>query len=189
MTESIYVTDRQDWRAWLKKNHAKKKEIWLMYYKRHTGKPRIPYDDAVEEALCFGWIDSTVKKLDEEKYAQKFTPRTVKSRWSQRNVKRAEKMIKEGRMTAAGMVLFKEIRRNIERVQVKPLKKRSVIPSYMKNALAANMKAWKNFKNLAPSYKRLYVGWIDSAKKQETRERRLKEAIKLLAQNKKLGLK
>ena len=69
MVETLYVTHRNDWRAWLKKNHVKKKDIWLIYYKKHTGKPRIPYDDAVEEALCFGWIDSIVKKLDDEKYS------------------------------------------------------------------------------------------------------------------------
>lgn len=104
ITKQLYVTDRDAWRAWLEKNYDTEKEIWLIYYKKHTGKPRIPYDDAVEEALCFGWIDSTVKRVDDEKFAQKFTPRKNKSNWSDLNKKRAKKMIREGRMTKAGFL-------------------------------------------------------------------------------------
>ncbi|MGB2982026.1 MAG: hypothetical protein WBC77_12350, partial [Candidatus Zixiibacteriota bacterium] len=104
MSKTLYVTNRDDWRAWLRKNHSSQKEVWLIYYKKHTGKPRIPYDDAVEEALCYGWIDSTIKRIDEEKYAQKFTPRSEKSNWSELNKRRAKKMIREGRMTQAGLV-------------------------------------------------------------------------------------
>jgi len=74
ISESLYIINRTNWRVWLKKNHNKKNEIWLIFYKKHTGKPRLPYEDAVEEALCFGWIDSTVKRIDENKYAQRFTP-------------------------------------------------------------------------------------------------------------------
>ena len=87
LTKELYVTNREDWRAWLEQNHATEKEVWLLYYKKHTGKPTIPYDDAVEEALCFGWIDSTVKRIDDEKYTQKFTPRNDRSVWSESNKK------------------------------------------------------------------------------------------------------
>lgn len=104
MTEELYVSNRNDWRAWLKENHDAKKEVWLIYYKKHTGKPSISYDDSVEEALCFGWVDSMIRKLDAEKFARKFTPRRDKSTWSEANRKRVEKMIREGKMTEVGLI-------------------------------------------------------------------------------------
>ena len=189
ITGKLHVTSRDDWRAWLRKNHSTKKEIWLIYYKRHTGKPRILYDDAVEEALCFGWIDSLVKKIDDEKFAQKFTPRKGRSKWSEANKKRARKMIKEGKMTKAGLAKIREAKSNGEWFKTAPVKKELVIPSYIKKAFATNEKALNNFNNLANGYKRQLVGWITSAKREETRKRRLTEAIRLLEQNKKLGMK
>ena len=188
--EKLYVINRNEWRTWLEKNHNTKKGVWLIYYKKHTGKPRIPYAAAVEEALCFGWIDSIVKRLDDEKYVQKFTPRSSKSKWSESNIKRVKKMMREGMMTEAGLAKCPEtLKSAAEKSKPKPQKKEMVITSDIRRALAANKKVWDNFNNLAPSYKRQYIGWITSAKKQETRNRRLKEAITLLKQNKKLGLK
>jgi len=189
ITGKLHVTNRDDWRAWLSKNHDTEIEIWLIYYKRHTGKPRIPYDDAVEEALCFGWIDSLVKKIDDEKFAQKFTPRKRKSKWSEANKKRARKMIKEGKMTKAGLAKIREAKSNGEWFKTAPVKKELIIPAYIKKAFATNEKALDNFNELANGYKRQLVGWITSAKKEETRKRRLMEAIQLLEQNKKLGMK
>ncbi len=189
ITGKLHVTNRDDWRAWLRKNYDTKKEVWLIYYKRHTGKPRIPYDDAVEEALCFGWIDSLVKKIDDEKFVQKFTPRKGKSKWSEANKKRARKMIKEGKMTKAGLAKIREAKSNGEWFKTAPVKKELVIPAYIKKPFAANEKALDNFNNLANGYKRQLVGWITSAKREETRKRRLTAAIRLLEQNKKLGMK
>lgn len=187
--EKLYVTDRDRWRAWLKKNHKTKKEIWLIYYKKHTGKPRIPYDDAVEEALCFGWIDSTVKRLDDEKYAQKFTPRNTRSVWSELNIKRARKMIKEKKMTRSGLEKFNNaISRTINKSDVKTQKKEIVIPSDLKKELTKNKKAQKNFENFAPSYKRMYIGWINDAKKQETKEKRIARVVEWSAKNQKPGM-
>jgi len=189
ITEKLYVTHREAWRAWLKKNYKVKKEVWLIYYKKHTGKQRIPYDDAVEEALCFGWIDSTVNRLDDQKYAQKFTPRSPKSRWSQLNIKRAEKMIKVGRMTKAGLALFKEVDKNSEkRLITERSTKRFIIPSELKKALLKNNKALENFKNFAPSYKRMYIGWISGAKREDTRKKRIKRVLEWAEQNKKPGM-
>jgi uncharacterized protein YdeI (YjbR/CyaY-like superfamily) len=94
---------REDWRAWLAKNHDSENEVWLVYYKKVTGKRSITYSDSVEEALCFGWIDSIIKRIDETKYVRKFTPRVDKSNWSALNIKRAEKMIQSGLMTLHGM--------------------------------------------------------------------------------------
>jgi uncharacterized protein YdeI (YjbR/CyaY-like superfamily) len=101
--KTLHVTKRRDWRAWLKSHHETEKEIWLIFHKKHTGKGRLAYDDAVEEAICFGWIDSIIKRRDEQTYVQKFTPRNLNSRWSSLNVERAKKMIAAGLMTAAGL--------------------------------------------------------------------------------------
>jgi len=188
--EKLYVANRDEWREWLTKNHKIKKEIWLIYYKKHTGKPRIPYNDAVEEAICLGWIDSTVKKLDGEKYSQKFTPRSAKSKWSRLNIQRAKKMMEAGRITKSGLVKCQDAIKNSEKdPRAKPSKKKLTIPTDLKEELSAKEKVWKNFNNLAPSYQRLYIGWITDAKKEETRKRRLKEAMTLLKQNKRLGMK
>lgn len=104
--KKLYLKDRKEWRKWLVKNHLKESEIWVVYYKKHTNKLSIPYNDAVEEALCFGWIDSIEKRIDEECYAQRFSPRKAKSQWSESNIERMRRLIKEGRMTSAGLVLF-----------------------------------------------------------------------------------
>lgn len=186
ITKTLYVKNRKEWNAWLEKNHTKENEIWLIYYKRHTGKPRIPYDEAVEEALCFGWIDSTVQRVDDEKYAQRFTPRKSNSIWSDSNKRRVKKLISEGRMTKAG--LGKINLSEIQGVREKTLKKRLSIPRYFKEALQENKIALQNFSQLAVSYKRMYVAWISDAKKEETRRQRIEKAIKLLEQNKKLGM-
>jgi uncharacterized protein YdeI (YjbR/CyaY-like superfamily) len=188
-TNELYVTNRIDWRTWFRKNHGSKKEVWLIYYKKHTGKPSIPYDDSIEEAICFGWIDNIIKRIDDEKFVRKFTPRKAKSKWSEVNKKRARKMMKEGKMTEAGLAKIREAKKSGEWFKVAPLRKELVIPPYMKEALAKNKRALDNFSNLAKSYKRQYVGWISSAKREETRRRRLAEAIRLLEKNERLGMK
>jgi len=192
MIEEAYFSNRDDWRAWLGKNHDSKKEVWLIYYKKQTGKPSIPYDDSVEEALCFGWVDSIIKKIDDEKFARKFTPRTSRSIWSETNKKRVDKMMKEGKLTKAGFARIREAKSSGEWFKTPAsarYKKKLMIPSYLKEALAVNEKASDNFDRLAESYRRNFVGWIDSAKKEETRGKRLAEAIQLLERNQKLGMK
>lgn len=103
ITKTLYLTNRNQWRKWLSQNKNKEKEVWLIYYKKDSGKPRIPYDDAVEEALCYGWIDSTVKSIDSEKFAQRFTPRRNTSILSDLNKERIEKLIKNRKMTLSGL--------------------------------------------------------------------------------------
>jgi len=185
----LYVTSRNNWRAWLEENHGLEKEVWLIFYKKRSGKPSTSYEDSVEEALCFGWIDSIVKRIDDEKYARKSTPRKPSSRWSESNKKRVNRMIKEGRMTGAGLALIKLAQDTGRWSKRPPVNKRFSVPKYIRDALELNDKASRNFDNLAPSYKRQYVGWVDSAKKEETRRRRLAEAIRLLERNEKLGMK
>lgn len=186
MPDTTHPTTRAAWRAWLAAHHDRETEIWLVYNKRHTGEPRVEYDDAVEEALCFGWIDSIVRTIDADRYCQKFTPRKAKSKWSELNRRRFAKMVAEGKMTAAG--LAKSPPEDAKSNEVKPPKDYSV-PGYIEAALRENGAAWTNFSNLAPSYRWLYVGWIKAAKREETRRKRLAEAVGLLEQNKKLGLK
>jgi len=182
----LHVTDREDWRGWLEKNHAREKEIWLIYYKKHTGKPRIPYEDAVEEALCYGWIDSIVKRIDDERYMQKFTPRNERSVWSESNKKRVASLISEGRMTEAGMSKVRAAKVSgqwsLTRVE------NPGMPEEFESALAANKNADRNFRSLAPSHQKRFVGWIAAAKRSETREKRSAEAIRILEQNQKLGM-
>jgi len=184
--KTLYVRDRAAWRAWLEKNHAAEREVWLVYYKKHTARPRIPYDDAVEEALCFGWIDSTVRRVDDDSYLRKFTPRRDKSNWCESNVKRARKLIDEGRMTKAGLDAIAE--GALDR-KFAPKPKDVEVPRFVSDALKKTPRAFENFNALAPSYRREYVGWITQAKREETRERRLAEAARLLSENKKLGMK
>lgn len=188
MSEMLYIADREGWRAWLEKHHDTEKEIWLVYYKKHTSQPSLSYDDAVEEALCFGWIDSTVRRIDEDRYAQKFTPRKDVTNWSEPNRKRVRRLIKEGKMTKAGLA---KISAEIldERNDPKPRSKVVSLPDYLKQALMKNKKAWENFNNLAPSYRRAYIAWVTDAKREETRLKRLKQAVELIKQNKKPGMK
>jgi uncharacterized protein YdeI (YjbR/CyaY-like superfamily) len=188
--KTLYISNRDDWRRWLETNGDKETVIWLIFYKKSSGNRSVPYADAVEEALCFGWIDSILKRVDDEKYIQKFTPRNKKSSWSALNVSRVYKMISQGRMTEKGLALFRyaEVNGLLPETGTKP-EKDLIIPDFIADALSAKIKAEKFFNNLAPSQKRLYIYWIMDAKKEETRKRRLQEAIGRLNEGKKLGLK
>jgi uncharacterized protein YdeI (YjbR/CyaY-like superfamily) len=184
----LYVRNREDWRSWLRRNYATEKEVWLVYYK-HTDEPSIPYDDSVEEALCFGWIDSIIKKVDEAKFVRKFTPRKDKSRWSEANKRRANKMIKKGQMMEPGLSRIEDARRTGEWFQIRKAPRAVSLPAPFVSALSKSVRASKNFHKLAPTYKRQYVAWISSAKREETRAKRVAEAIKLLEKGEKLGMK
>lgn len=187
--KQLYVTDRDKWREWLSENHAAEAGIWLIFYKKETSMPTIAYEAAVEEAICFGWIDSIIKKIDAAKYARKFTPRTDKSKWSPLNKKRANKMIKEGRMTEVGLAKIKAAKKTgLWDKDARPQISFDIPPEFAK-ALARNKKAKESFDKLAPSYRKYYIGWIAMAKRPETKKRRIHESIALLEQGKKLGLK
>ena len=180
--KTLYVTNRKDWRQWLAKHYETEKEIWLINYKKHTNKPTIPYDDAVEEALCFGWIDSTVKRIDEEQYAQRYTPRNLKSVWSPYNINRVQKMIKEGKMKDSGLSKYAY---GMKHNQSAPTTKEEiVIPEDFKKALDHEPIADEHFNTLAKFHKIMYIYWINSAKKEPTRKRRIKKTIELLKEKK-----
>jgi uncharacterized protein YdeI (YjbR/CyaY-like superfamily) len=179
----LYVPTREKWRAWLAEHHATATEVWLVYYKKHTGKPRVSYDDAVEEALCFGWIDSIVRKLDDDRFAQKFTPRKDHGTWSAPNLERMKRLIADGRMTPAGLAKFEPA------PPPQRFESGAEIPSFIAEALQTNPAAAESFRRLAPSHQRNYIRWIIEAKKEETRHRRLQEALQRLERNETLGLK
>lgn len=182
--ETLDIRSRQAWRKWLKDHYDSKSEIWLIFHKHHTGIKSISYNDAVEEALCFGWIDSIVKRLDDARYTQKFTPRKADSKWSTINRQRYADLKSRGLLAAPGLKREPTARSgDALRPSV------SALPSYIEETLKTVPHAWKYFKQLAPSYQRAYIGWIDSAKRKETKEKRLCEALSLLAAGKKLGLK
>jgi len=189
--DSIYLSNREQWREWLKEYHQTETGIWLEYFKKHTGKPSIPYNDAVEEALCFGWIDSTVRRIDGERYMQKFTPRKMKSTWSVSNVIRVEKLIKQGKMTVKGLELYQYAKKQ-DLLPDPTLKKKPEIPgtpSWFEEALDKNPVARSHFYKLAPSYRRNYINWILDAKQAETKLRRLGKAMESLSKGEKLGMK
>jgi len=187
--KQLYFVDRDKWREWLSENHAASSGIWMVFYKKATSKPTIPYDAAVEEALCFGWIDSIIKRIDEEKYVRKFTPRKDKSDWSALNKKRVAEMIKAGRMTEAGLAKIRAAKKNGCWNRDGKTPRSLEMPSEFAEALASNKKARENFEKLAPTYRRHYLGWIAAAKRGETIKRRIDESIALLERGGKLGMK
>jgi uncharacterized protein YdeI (YjbR/CyaY-like superfamily) len=148
----LYVASRDHWRTWLQENHGTEKEIWLIHYKKHTAKPSISYEEAVEEALCFGWIDSIMKSLDDEKYALRYSPRKRGSIWSEANKRRVERMISQGLMTEAGMAKIREAKESGEWQKATVREDTTNIPPDLEEALRANEKARHNFEGLAPSY-------------------------------------
>jgi len=178
--QQIYLQNAHAWRNWLSENHEKQKGVWLVYYKKHTGKPRVPYNEAVEEALCFGWIDSIVKRLDDERYMQKFTPRNPKSKWSASNKKRIEKLIGLGTMTGSGMRLVEIAKRNGKWDEETDAQKDFAFSEELRKFLKSNKKAFPRFTALPPSHQKQYTQWVMSAKKAETQIRRMEKMIKSL---------
>lgn len=179
------------WRAWLERNHAREKEIWLVYYKKGSGKTSVTYEEALEEALCYGWIDSTVNRFDDERYMQKWTPRNVDSVWSAANKERVRKLIAAGRMAAPGMAKIDAAKRNgswDKLSDIDRIGRTNEIPEDLRRALARNPVANEKFERLAPSQKKLWAWWILSAKRPETRSRRIAETLKGIAAGRRPGM-
>ena len=175
------------WRKWLDKHHASESEVWLVFHKKHTGVASIAYKDALDEALCVGWVDSLIKRLDDARYAIKFTPRKADSRWSTINRKRYAALKASGRLKPSGIKRAPTDRTYDPRPPRFPMP--ATVPRYIQAALKKKPAAWRYFEGLAPSHRRRYVGWIESAKREDTRVRRLQEAIRLLSAGNPLGLK
>ena len=180
---TLEVANRQQWRTWLEKNHTSSPGVWLVFYKDHARVKSVEYEDSVREALCFGWIDSLIKRIDDDRYARKFTPRQPTSRWSDSNRKRWAELRATGLLSASGMAAAPT------RNSYGPRPLVSELPTYIQRALKENPTAWAFFQKLAPTYRRNFVMWIHSAKRAETREKRIRESITLLETGQKLGLK
>jgi uncharacterized protein YdeI (YjbR/CyaY-like superfamily) len=180
--------NRAAWRAWLERNHDKQKEIWLAYYKKNSGKTSVTYGEALEEALCYGWIDSVVRKIDDEKYMQKYTPRKENSIWSASNKARVKRLILEGRMAGPGLKKIEAAKRNGSWNKLDKIDVRLKVPQDLLDALDRDKKAKEFFDKLPPSHKKQYSWWIISAKRPETRGRRIGETIKRLIAGRKPGM-
>jgi uncharacterized protein YdeI (YjbR/CyaY-like superfamily) len=180
----LYLTKRKDWRGWLLKNHHREPETWLVYYKAGTGKPRISYDDAVLEALCFGWIDSTVKNLDSRRFAQRFSPRKSTSALSQMNKERVRKLIQDGKMTKAGLRAIA----HVYDPKKDKISKFSIPPAILE-AIKANKQAWINFRKLPQAYKRIRIAYVQSRLRhgKEMYDKALQNFIRMTAKNKRIG--
>lgn len=159
-----------------------------MYHKRESGLTSISYDDSLDEALAFGWIDSVIRKISGERYARKFTPRRPGSIWSKLNIARVERLQREGRMTKWGMEAF-EKRTGEASMLEKVTAEGAAVPPDFESALRRNKQAWGNFQRMGPSYRKRYLIWISGAKKPETRQKRIAEAVVLVASNVKVLLK
>ncbi len=188
MNKQILFQTRNEWRSWLRNNYNKETLVWLIYYKKHTLNKSVKQPEAVEEALCFGWIDSIVKRIDDECYMQKFTPRNENSNWSDTNKKRVVILIKDGKMTKAGMDKIRIAKKNGSWNKIQTFTNIKNIPVELEIALSKNNIARLNFDQLAFSHKKQYIYWIGTAKKEDTRKRRSEKAVQLLINNEKLGM-
>jgi uncharacterized protein YdeI (YjbR/CyaY-like superfamily) len=175
--KTLYVADPAKWRRWLKANYKTAKEIWLVYYKKQSGKPRIAYNDAVEEALCFGWIDSNIRTIDEVRFAQRFSPRKPKSSYSPANRERLRKLIAAGKVPKSVIAGLPDIKTG-----------RFKVAKDILEAIQANHEAWANYRKFSPSYKRIRIGFIEGARKRPTEfQKRLKYFIRMTTRNKQFG--
>ncbi|MEN6424480.1 MAG: YdeI/OmpD-associated family protein [Phycisphaerales bacterium] len=180
--------NRDQWRAWLEDNHATAQELWLVFHKKHTSKRGLTYDEAVEEALCFGWIDGILKRIDDEKHMNRFCPRRTNSIWSERNKERVRKMIEAGRMTEAGLAKVREAKENGQWDKAAQREDTVIVPAELAAALAKDERARLNFEKLAPSYRRQFIYWVGTAKREETRRKRVALAVRMIRENKRLGM-
>jgi uncharacterized protein YdeI (YjbR/CyaY-like superfamily) len=182
--KTLYVTKRDDWRKWLKRHHKTEKEIWLIYCRKETGKPRISYNDAVEEALCFGWIDSILKNIDKERFAQRFSIRQKTSKLSEMNRQRILKLISQKKMTKVGLNaiahVFEAEGQNTDNF---------VISSDILKQMKIDKEAWKNFQSLPERYKRMRIAYIENSRHhgKEMFQKSLRHFIEMTAKNKRFG--
>ncbi len=176
--ETFYPKNRQEWRAWLEENHDKKQNIWLIYYKQKSKIPTVSYSDAVDEALCFGWIDSKAKSLDEVKFMQFFSKRKEKSVWSKINKEKIEMLISSGLMTPAGLAIIEKAKANgswtiLDEVEA------LIIPPDLEEAFSQKLNAKTYFQSLSRTDQRNILQWLVLAKRPETRQKRIDEIVDL----------
>jgi len=182
--KSFTPKSRKDWRKWLEKNHEKESKVALIKYKKHTRKPTVTSKEAMEEAICFGWIDTTIKRLDEDRYIQHFSKRNKNSKWSYNTLSYAKRLIKDRKMTPVGLKMYKEGLAKLPHDHGIP--KNPEVPKDLKTLLNQNKKAKENFNNLSSSARRIYLRWLLRAKLPETKNKRMKLILDNLEKNKRL---
>jgi uncharacterized protein YdeI (YjbR/CyaY-like superfamily) len=181
--ETLHFRERRRWRTWLADHHASSPGIWFVFFKEHTGRKSMPYEEMVREALCFGWIDSLIKRLDDDRYAMKVTPRRPTSKWSTPNRERWAELEAQGLLAQAGRAAAPTA------AAYAPKPKIPELPGSIAKALESNPKALTFFNSLPRRERRNFVVWIHTAKRPATRSKRMRESLALLAAGKKLGLK
>ena len=186
--EAVEFADRAAWRSWLSRYHASDKELWVVHHKKRSPHPGLRYEEGVEEALCFGWIDSKALRLDEDRYAQRYSPRKPTSVWSRSNVERVERLIAEGRMTPAGLALVEEAKRRGSWQAAYTDRKPVSVPDDLEQALRSDPAAWDAFLAFANSYRNQYVMWVASARTEPTRLKRIAEVVLRSKAGKKPGV-
>lgn len=185
----LYIESAEKWRKWLSENGHTQKGVWLIYYKKHTGKPRVAYNDAVEEALCYGWIDSTVKRIDDERYMQQFTPRNERSNWSDLNKKRLAKLTELGKMMPAGLKSVGIAKENGKWYEPdRPQTTLELSPDLYRQ-LKKYAAVMELYNQLAASHRKQFNNWVMGAKKEETQQKRFSEMISMLEKGEKPGMK
>ena len=185
MDEALFFRDRVDWRNWLEKNHERENQVWMIHYRKHSSKRGVTLEEAVEEAICFGWIDGKLKKIDDGKYALRYSPRKANSVWSQINRERAERLIESGRMTESGLVKIEDAKKFGHWFNAYTNKDKERMPSDLRKALVKDYRAWGNFQNFANTYRNMYIGWVNGAKTDITRKKRIDKVVEQSLQNKK----
>jgi uncharacterized protein YdeI (YjbR/CyaY-like superfamily) len=177
ISKTLYVKARIEWRTWLKKNYKTEKEIWLVFQNKSSGKSGITYEDAVEEALCFGWIDSIVKKIEKDSRVQRFTPRNPKSSYSQLNKERLKRLLRKKKVIAS-------VRQSLGDLE----NEKFIYPIDIVQEIRQNKEAWENYQKFSEAYKRIRIAFIDGARKRpDVMRQRLAYFLKMTAQNKKYG--
>jgi len=178
--ELVQPRSRKAWREWLKTHHASSSGIWLVIAKKHTGIPSLTYNDAVEEALCFGWIDSLMNPIDEALYKQMFTPRKSKSLWSALNRTRVERLIASGLMTSAGMKMI-DVAKESGRWEAHAPSETLTLPPELRKALSANKDAKKNWPTYTESQRKMFLYMVHGAKRPETRAKRVARVVDIVS--------
>lgn len=186
--KTIYCKNSEEWRAWLEHNYAIEKDIWLIYYKKHTKKETIFYTDAVDEALCFGWIDSIAKSIDDETYMQRYSPRKTKSVWSLVNKNKVIRLIEEQKMTQAGMLTVEIAKENGQWENAYSLKIKVEMPTELEQALKSNQLAFDNFNKFSQTNQQNYIRWVLQAKRAETIQKRMDTVVSRSENNLKFGV-
>lgn len=183
---TMHFQDKEEWRSWLSRNHDTEKEAWLIIRKKHSPINGVSYDEALEEAICFGWIDGKMQSIDGDRFVLRFSPRKARSIWSKRNRNKAEILIEQGRMSDAGLARIKEARQNGFWQTAYSSRTGETIPPDLERALSANKTARDNFHNLANTYRNMFIRWLESAATEEARVRRIEEIVKLAEANRKM---